>query len=225
MFSSSPSFIIRAQCTLLLTISLFPLYNISPMLSFVLAALALAAHATTDCRTALVGILSAEIKNATSGSTIYKSFTLNSANQTAYVGDGNNPLVVQFEECDSFLQGEAPTGYSVYGFPLQGRLYVPATGQCIGVTDQSKDIPPYYTTLLKCGSGYSQRFGLYYNHNNGIYFTGNSDPEGCFTQGGCVNGTLGYKALSDGTPNITHTKNQITLECKNKPFHLVTTPR
>lgn len=160
MFSNSPSDIVRAQRTFQPQ-PFTPI--ISTMLSFVLAALALAqtAQATTDCRTALVGILSAEIKNATSGSTVYKSFTLNSANQTAYVGDGNNPLVVQFEECDSFLQGEAPTGYSVYG--ASASFFVPQDG----MADFSFLRPP-----LRAGNGSMHRcYGSDEGHPAVLYYS------------------------------------------------------
>ncbi|KZV94338.1 hypothetical protein EXIGLDRAFT_835037 [Exidia glandulosa HHB12029] len=165
-----------------------------------------------DCRTKFAGILSATVTNG--NTTTYKSFTLSKSNHTAYLGDGNSPLVVQFQQCDSLNEGE-PTDTAV-----AGRLFVPSKGRCIGITNQPNSKGPYYTTLVKCGTGYSERFGVFFNADNAIYFTGNSDEEGTVLQGGC--GTLGYKAASNGVPTITHTEQQITLECNSKPLRLVT---
>lgn len=52
---------------------------------------------------------------------------------------------------------------------------------------------------------------------------GKTDEEGTDPQGGC--GVLGYKASADGTPVITHTNAQITLECMSSghAFRIVTT--
>ncbi|EJD34564.1 hypothetical protein AURDEDRAFT_131098 [Auricularia subglabra TFB-10046 SS5] len=195
--------------------SLLALYALAvPMAS----AAALATRASiSDCVTKFAGVLSAPLtKNS---KTTSKSFTLSSKNQVAYLGDGKSPLVVQYQQCASLNSG-LPTDTAA-----AGRLFVPAEGKCISITNQSKSSAPYYTTLSKCGTEYSQRFGVFFNDNNSIYWdlqTGESDEEGTILQGGC--GVLGYKAKSDGTPIITHTNEQITLECNsNAAFRIVTT--
>ncbi|KZV87117.1 hypothetical protein EXIGLDRAFT_697843 [Exidia glandulosa HHB12029] len=163
----------------------------------------LAARATTtvDCTTKFAGILST---NATTA----KSFTLNSAGQVAYLGTGTSPLVVQFQQCTSLQKtNQIPN-------TLNGRLFVPSQGKCIGTTNNANSAAPYYTTLVKCGNGVSQRFRLYKNQNNAISWYGRSTDDGTFFQGGC--GQLGYKSNTDGSPIITHTGQQITLECNNK---------
>ncbi|KZV96580.1 hypothetical protein EXIGLDRAFT_816556 [Exidia glandulosa HHB12029] len=170
-------------------------------------ALAVDTTSTVDCVTKFAGILST---NSTSGQ---KSFTLNSAGQVAYLGTGASPLVVQFQVCQSLQKSNQVPNTQT------GRLFVPSEGKCIGTTNNSNAAAPYYTTLVKCGTGVSQRFQVYSNQNNAIYWYGATASDGTFFQGGC--GSLGYKAEADGTPVITHTRQQITLECNSKaPFHL-----
>lgn len=49
---------------------------------------------------------------------------------------------------------------------------------------------------------------------------GNTDADSGTEQGGC--GLLGYKANALGLPTITHTNQQVTLECNGTaPFFLV----
>ncbi|KZV93022.1 hypothetical protein EXIGLDRAFT_768458 [Exidia glandulosa HHB12029] len=169
----------------------------------------LVARATTtpDCTTKFAGILST---NATTGQ---KSFTLNSAGQVAYLGTGTSPLVVQFQQCTSLQKtNQIPN-------TLNGRLFVPSQGKCIGTTNSGNAAAPYYTTLVKCGNGVSQRYRLYKNQNNAIFWYGRSTDDGTFFQGGC--GQLGYKSSNTGTPVITHTGQQITLECNSKSGFLL----
>ncbi|KZV93014.1 hypothetical protein EXIGLDRAFT_836018 [Exidia glandulosa HHB12029] len=174
--------------------------------AFATASLAPRATATVDCVTKFAGILS-------TNATAYKSFTLNSAGQVAYLGTGASPLVVQFQVCQSLQKSNQVPNTQT------GRLFVPSQGKCIGTTNNSNAAAPYYTTLVKCGTGVSQRFQVYTNQNNAIYWYGATAADGTFFQGGC--GKLGYKSNAAGTPVITHTGEQITLECNsNAPFHL-----
>ncbi|KZW00961.1 hypothetical protein EXIGLDRAFT_694341 [Exidia glandulosa HHB12029] len=165
------------------------------------------ASTTPDCTTKFAGILS-------TNATTRKSFTLNSAGQVAYLGTGTSPLVVQFQQCTSLQKTNQIPNTS------NGRLFVPSQGKCIGTTNSGNAAAPYYTTLVKCGNGVSQRFRLN-NQTNAIYWYpyvpiqyGRSADDGTFFQGGC--GQLGYKSNNVGTPVITHTGEQITLECSSK---------
>lgn len=104
---------------------------------------------------------------------------------------------------------------------MTGRLFVPGQGKCIAITNQPNPGPPYYTTLATCGTGAAQRFGVF--SGTDLLWVGKTDEEGTDPQGGC--GVLGYKASADGTPVITHTNAQITLECMSSghAFRIVTT--
>ncbi|KZW02507.1 hypothetical protein EXIGLDRAFT_829376 [Exidia glandulosa HHB12029] len=107
---------------------------------------------TSDCFTRYAGTLAA----STNGT--YKAFTYSTLNQTVYTGRGENPLVVQFQNCNSLngLRGDNATTEEF----LFGRLYVPHLKKCIAVTNQSKTVGPYYTTMNSCNTGYAQRFRL-----------------------------------------------------------------
>ncbi|KZV96579.1 hypothetical protein EXIGLDRAFT_765242 [Exidia glandulosa HHB12029] len=166
----------------------------------------------TTCVTRYAGIL------ATSGDS-HMSFSISPRNQIAYIGDGNNPLIVEFQECPA-LESNPSNGTASGNATLTGRLYAPHYGKCFAVTNQTNPEPPYYTTLRTCSTAYSQRWRVQSNGN--LFFTGVTDEDGTIEQGGCTQ--LGYKAGSDGTPVITHTNEQITLECDNKaPFYFATT--
>lgn len=173
-------------------------------------------RADPDCTTQFAGVLSAPVTK--NGKTTYKSFTLSPLLQTAYLGDGKSPLVVQFQSCASLNQDKVPGDTSNIG-----RLFVPSQGKCIAITNQQNAAPPYYTTLATCdaGAGVAQRFGMF--SGSELLWIGKTDEEGTQPQGGC--GVLGYKAAADGTPVITHTNQQITLECSPDmhSFSIVTT--
>ncbi|EJD41973.1 hypothetical protein AURDEDRAFT_115235, partial [Auricularia subglabra TFB-10046 SS5] len=170
-------------------------------------------RADPDCTTQYAGVLSAPVTK--NGVTTFKSFTLSSLGQTAYLGDGKSPLIVQFQHCTS-LNLDQPPGSSAN----IGRLFVPGQGKCITITNQLNAVPPYYTTLATCGTDAHQRFGVFSGAD--LLWVGKTDEEGTDPQGGC--GVLGYKSSVDGTPVITHTNQQITLECTNRhAFRIVTT--
>ncbi|KAF5380168.1 hypothetical protein D9615_006105 [Tricholomella constricta] len=160
-----------------------------------------------DCSTIASGILAA---NATG---VYKAFTLNSKNQVAYLGDGQNPLRVEFQECQSLEVGLP------HDIVKAGRVFVPLRSKCIAITNQEAEIGPYYTTLANCGTDYPQRWSLDTGNNNALRWGGKSDEEGTILQGGC--GLLGYKSHNKGVPTITHSGNQITIECTGTAFRMV----
>ncbi|KZV93036.1 hypothetical protein EXIGLDRAFT_749370 [Exidia glandulosa HHB12029] len=168
---------------------------------------------TSDCLTRYAGTLAGSVNGT------YKAFTLSTANQTAYTGRGESPLVVQFQKCNSLesLEGDNVTSEAL----IFGRVYIPHLKKCISITNQSKTVGPYYTTISSCSTGYAQRFRLNQNERPGaIEWVGNTDPDSGAQQGGC--GLLGYKANALGLPTITHTNQQITLECNSTaPFFLV----
>ncbi|EJD41970.1 hypothetical protein AURDEDRAFT_153028 [Auricularia subglabra TFB-10046 SS5] len=186
---------------------------IQAFIALALASSALAGiNPTPDCTTTFAGILGAPIFQGANATV--KAFTLNSKNQIAYEGDGSRPLVVEFQTCESLNVG-LPTDTAV-----SGRLYVPSQNKCVYITNQSKPAAPYYTGLAPCSTTYAQRFGLFFDQNNAIFWTGESDEEGTILQGGC--GVLGYACQADGTP-LRGTGGQITIECDGfKPFWLTT---
>ena len=53
-----------------------------------------------------------------------------------------------------------------------GRLYVPAEGKCLGVTNFKDKNQPWQTTLVKCASPptLEQRWKVYYNSDNRLYW-------------------------------------------------------
>lgn len=57
------------------------------------SAASLATRASTTCETRFAGILAAQVGDG------FKSFVLSPRNQIAYVGDGQDPLVAEFQEC------------------------------------------------------------------------------------------------------------------------------
>lgn len=184
---------------------------ISPLVAIsLLAGVAVAkpvALRDTDCSPIASGILAA---NATG---VYKAFTLNLKNQVAYFGDGQNPLRVEFQECQSLEVGLP------HDIVKAGRVYVPSKSKCIGITNQQAPTGPYYTTLVDCGTNYPQRWALDTGNNNALRWAGESDEEGTILQGGC--GLLGYKSHNKGVPTITHSNNQITIECTGTAFRMV----
>lgn len=66
-------------------------------------------RADPDCTTQYAGVLSAPVTK--NGTATFKSFTPSSLGQTAYLGDGKSPLVVQFQHCTS-LNLDQPPGSS-----------------------------------------------------------------------------------------------------------------
>ncbi|KAF8067670.1 hypothetical protein FPV67DRAFT_1145758 [Lyophyllum atratum] len=160
-----------------------------------------------DCSPIASGILAA---NATG---VYKAFTLNVKNQVAYLGNGQNPLHVEFQECQSLEVGLP------HDIVKAGRVYVPSKSKCIGITNQPAETGPYYTTLVDCNTDYPQRWSLDTGNHNALRWSGKSDEEGTVLQGGC--GLLGYKSHSKGVPTITHSNNQITVECSGTAFRMV----
>jgi len=159
-----------------------------------------------DCTLILSGYLAAN------ASGVLKKFTLNSKNQVAYIGNGKNPIAVEFQECKSLEVGLPST-------PLKpGRIYVPSKKKCIAITNQANAVGPYYTTLASCNTQFPQRWVVDTANKNAIYWSGSSDEEGTVLQGGC--GLLGYKSKNKGVPVITHSNRQITVECKGTPFRL-----
>ncbi|KAF7979851.1 hypothetical protein HWV62_40603 [Athelia sp. TMB] len=155
-----------------------------------------------DCTTIASGYLAA---NATG---VFKTFYLNAENQVAYLGDGKNPLAVDFKECQSLEVNEPVTSQK------SGVIYVPSHDKCISITNQPNAAGPYYTNLTTCGGafdiGYPQRWVLDEDSSNAIRWSGESDEEGSILQGGC--GLLGYASHSKGVPTITHSNSQITIE-------------
>ncbi|KIM84460.1 hypothetical protein PILCRDRAFT_818024 [Piloderma croceum F 1598] len=171
---------------------------------------AIADRATPDCSTIFSGYLAANASGA------FKSFALNSKGQVAYIGDAKNPMKVEFQECQSLEVGEP------HDTQKSGRIYVPSKNKCIAITNQQNAVGPYYTSLDTCNTEYPQRWVLNTANNNAIYWSGDSDEEGTILQGGC--GLLGYKSHNRGVPVITHSNNQITVECKGTPFRLAKAP-
>ncbi|GLB39245.1 hypothetical protein LshimejAT787_0604070 [Lyophyllum shimeji] len=161
----------------------------------------------TDCSPIASGIFAANAAG------VYKAFTLNVKDQVAYLGDGQNPLHVEFQECQSLEVGEP------HDIAKTGRVYVPSQSKCIGITNQQAPTGPYYTTLVDCGTDYPQRWVLDTGDNNAVRWSGESDEEGTILQGGC--GLLGYKSYSNGVPTITHSNHQITIECNGSAFRIV----
>ncbi|KAH7102724.1 hypothetical protein BKA62DRAFT_698605 [Auriculariales sp. MPI-PUGE-AT-0066] len=182
------------------------------MLKLALTVLALLQlSAAQDCRTTYAGILSAKVGNT------LKSFTLNSANQVAYLGNGNSPLVVQYQACASLQNGEPPSTYH------NGRVYVPAKGKCLTVSNPNAAAPPYYTTLVTCGTTNASPGGFTMSEGN-IYWVGRASSDGTILQGGC--NLLGWAPTASHTPDHAHSGNQIALNCNKTtvitdyPFHL-----
>jgi len=168
---------------------------------FAAAAVANPIMPRADCTTTFSGILAAN------SSGVFKSFTLNSKNQVAYIGDAKNPLHVEFQECQSLESGEP------HDVAKSGILYVPSKGKCISITNQPNAAGPYYTNLTTCNTNYPSRWVVRTDNTNALYWVGNSDEEGTILQGGC--GELGYKSHNRGEPVITHSNSQITIECNS----------
>ncbi|KZP04107.1 hypothetical protein FIBSPDRAFT_712046, partial [Athelia psychrophila] len=107
-----------------------------------------------------------------------KTFTENTENQVAYLGDGKNPIQVDFQECESLESGEpVNSGKS-------GVIYVPSYTKCISITNQEDAAGPYY--LDDCAArDYAQRWNLDKANSNAICWAGDSDEEGTILQGGC----------------------------------------
>ncbi|KZP05129.1 hypothetical protein FIBSPDRAFT_766336, partial [Athelia psychrophila] len=146
----------------------------------------------------------------------YKTFTENAENQVAYLGDGKNPIQVNFQECQSLESGE-PAGSS-----KPGVIYVPSHAMCISITNQENTAGPYYTNLTACdASDYAQRWVIDEANSNAIRWAGDSDEEGTILQGGC--GLLGYTSHGTGVPTITHSNSQITIVCGGTPLRLTST--
>jgi len=173
--------------------------------------IALESRATPDCATILSGFLAANEAG------ILKTFTLSSKNQVSYLGNGKNPLAVEFQECQSLEVGVP------HDTQKSGRILVTSQNKCIAITNQANAVGPYYTTLATCDTAFHERWVVDTANNNAIRWSGESDEEGTILQGGC--GLLGYKS-NNGVPIITHSNHQITLECSSSsPFYLTSTPK
>ncbi|KZP19259.1 hypothetical protein FIBSPDRAFT_567849 [Athelia psychrophila] len=163
-----------------------------------------------DCSTIFSGYLAA---NATG---VYKTFTENAENQVAYLGDGKNPIQVDFQDCQSLENGEPVNPGKT------GVIYVPSHAKCISITNQGNAVGPYYTNLTSCDAhDYAQRWNLDEANSNAIHWAGDSDEEGDIVQGGC--GLLGYASHDKGVPTITHSNSQITIVCGGTPLRLTST--
>ncbi|KZP14032.1 hypothetical protein FIBSPDRAFT_896872 [Athelia psychrophila] len=164
-----------------------------------------------DCSTIFSGYLAA---NATGN--VLKTFTENAENQVAYLGDGKNPIQVDFQECESLESGEpVNSGKS-------GVIYVPLYAKCISITNQENAAGPYYTSLADCAArDYAQRWNLDEANSNVIRWAGDSDEEGTILQGGC--GLLGYASDDTGVPTITDSNSQINIVCGGTPLRLSST--
>ncbi|KAH7102723.1 hypothetical protein BKA62DRAFT_698601 [Auriculariales sp. MPI-PUGE-AT-0066] len=163
------------------------------MLNLVLAAfmlVSLVVAQAPDCRTIYAGILSAKV-----GSTL-KSFTMNAVDQIAYLGDGNSPLVVQFQVCQSLQAGEPNTDTI-----KNGRIFVPGKGKCITIVNQQATAPPYYTGLVTCGTTPPEHFTMW-TDQGAIYWYGQATSDGTILQGGC--NLLGWAPTTSGAPEHVH---------------------
>jgi len=163
-----------------------------------------------DCTTILQGYLAADVAG------VYKAFKLNPENQISYRGDGVDPLYVEFQACAS-LADQGP------GAEIEepGRIYVPSQDKCISISNQSRELGPYFTSLADCNTLAPERWLVRTNEQNAIYWLGATDEEGTVLQGEC--GLHGYRTRTGGVPYVNHPTAQIALDCDGTPFHLADT--
>jgi len=158
-------------------------------------------RSSTSCVTYKTGILSTDKIIVDGNFGARKPLAWNSKGQLAYYTDGSHPTIMaEFQKCP--------------GAP--GRIYLPATKQCLGISNQASPAPPYEVTPQTCPDSAtgemlgSKRYPFAFDYDVPTHqmpwlgdFTVNSEGLSTKRQGNCPNGYLGYKGLADDSPEVS----------------------